>query len=313
MKLHLLAPFLTISILGCLPKSDQTSDVLQETDDRTTPKSAQLIEVGPRLNDYMNRIIEKARLEVNPDRLEWTPVRRTALFKAVAKSIESNRKGSGIGFNVGKQRIEISALTDIEAELFQTLKAEKNEILPIKFADSRYGKNKVGISINRPLSMQTKGSADHSISPVLRLNGTIVGLDKIGHFAQQGYWYMDAKLRGTLTSYQERWQFGQFTEGDPALSPDTFKRYRGIYGYYCKACVILGGFGYYGMASTGVISFADMNANESGYKFYQALWDRPQDYTFDIFKIDTKKWNEEVVPNQYRKSLVIEPAKDGNG
>jgi hypothetical protein len=155
------------------------------------------------------------------------------------------------------------------------------------------------------MSHSVTATADHSISPVIRVGEHLIGVDKVGHFAEEGFWYFLAEKKGLVQGEAERWQFGQFMEGDPDLPKDLHPKYRKAFGAFCRTCVMFGGFGYYGMASTGVCSHADMKANESGYQMFVALEADPAGYRFDLSQFDVQSWNEEFTKNKYAPSLII--------
>ena len=142
-------------------------------------------------------------------------------------------------------------------------------------------------------------TADHSIAPVVRIGSDLVGIDKFAHFLEQGYWYFDATHQGLLQDAAERREFGLYMEGDPDLDKTLHSKYRAIYSRYCPACTKLGGFGYYGSKSTGVVSYADTNANESGYEFYQQLWANPAGYELRLADYATGTWNEQNNPSKF--------------
>jgi hypothetical protein len=98
-------------------------------------------------------------------------------------------------------------------------------------------------------------------------------------------------------------------EGDPDLDPALHQKYGPIFKQWCGRCA---SFGYYGTASTGVISYADINANEQGSEFYRQLEKTllrgSQDLGrarrlistfFDLKKFKPESLNESKVPNKY--------------
>ena len=80
------------------------------------------------------------------------------------------------------------------------------------------------------------------LGPVLRINGQLVGSDKIGHFLSQGWKYHKRYLRGVPEAEVVR--IGQRNES-------------GIFGYL----------------TTGVFSNADLVANYEGLLFYRSLFE----------------------------------------
>jgi hypothetical protein len=84
-------------------------------------------------------------------------------------------------------------------------------------------------------------------APVVRLGSRLVGIDKLGHFFGQGWFYY------------VRWQT---THDD-----DDVRRY----GHEQEAS-------YLGTTGTGIYSYADLAANWRGLQFYRALFDGPDPY-----------------------------------
>ncbi|MCX6127733.1 MAG: hypothetical protein NTX25_01555 [Proteobacteria bacterium] len=229
------------------------------------------------------------------------------LINNIGKRLASVHKGSGIGIHAGTFNLEISTLSEIESQIESRLSESRHEILRISFADSRYGDNPIGLTQALVLSHLTMSTANHSISPVIRIGSEIIGLDKLGHFAEEGYWYFLAETSGLLQGPSERWQFGQFMEGAPDLNEELYPKYKAIYGKFCQTCVLLGGFGFYGSASTGVCSQADMQSNEDGYQFFEELHQNPDSFSFDIRNYDISKWNENISKNIYVEGLKVRP------
>ncbi len=299
---------LLVSLLSCRT-INSSSQEKQETDDRSTGGREQLQDVGDIINTWYNAQLKEARLEVNPKGKAWTPELRQKLIDAMGRRTAAVRKGTGLGIHFKSLNFEISTLSEVEASLLERLTPEANQIHFTSFKDSRYGNNSIGFPDAKFFSHVTKTTADHSISPAIRVDETIFGLDKLGHFAEEGYWYYLAEKAGLLKGEKERLEFGQFMEGSPNLDPSLHAKYKKIYGTYCKTCVVLGGFGYFGMASTGVCSVADMMANEDGYRFYENLFSDPEKYVFDIRSFKISRWNESNSPNIYSPDLNISKEK----
>jgi hypothetical protein len=112
------------------------------------------------------------------------------------------------------------------------------------------------------------------LNPTMKVNGICIGSDKLGHFAQQGaeYFVMARRTSGKTAADAE--DFGERTEG--------------------------GGFG---LATTGVFSNADLEANRQGLKFYDDIAANPS-LTFDIGSYISNKWNEQANPNLYESSVA---------
>ncbi|MBL1278781.1 MAG: hypothetical protein COA33_000790 [Fluviicola sp.] len=111
-------------------------------------------------------------------------------------------------------------------------------------------------------------------SIVLESNGTYfaVGTDKLGHFFAQGFEYFEiAREKGVEAAlmYGIRTELGKF-----------------------------------GLRTTGVFSYADLEANEDGLKFYQDLYNNPF-LIFDISDYASLMWNEEHNENIYSISMQL--------
>ncbi len=88
----------------------------------------------------------------------------------------------------------------------------------------------------------TRVAGMFGVGPTIKLNGQLVGSDKLGHFLSQGrkfyrryLWYLDEAKAAEKSAYTERALFGQMT--------------------------------------TGVYSNADLVANFEGYRFYRSLFE----------------------------------------
>jgi len=293
-------------------KTPGNTQLLQESDDRITIANQALVDVAKKVNLLINRQIASARLEVNPQAKPWDDALKMKFIDVFARRVAGLHPGSGFGIHWFGTNLEFSQLTEIESAIDSALFADKHEINRTKFLDSRYGENPIGITQALTMSHVSMATADRSIAPTIRLGSVLVGVDKIGHFAEEGYWYFLAERSQQLHGQAERWQFGQFMEGDPDLDPALHKRYQKLFGNFCELCVSFGGFGYYGIEATGVCSIADMHANESGFEFYTALYADPDGYLFNILKFDVSKWNEETTKNKYVRGLIVRPDPEGS-
>jgi hypothetical protein len=74
-------------------------------------------------------------------------------------------------------------------------------------------------------------------------------------------------------------------------------------------------FGHFGSYSTGVISFADINANEEGYLFYDKLYSAYQKgqklypFQFSVFDYKYTGFNEQTVKNQFVPGLKVDDTR----
>lgn len=115
-----------------------------------------------------------------------------------------------------------------------------------------------------------------TLGPSMLVAGHRIGLDKLGHFFQQGYEYYKVALAQGLTVAQLT-QRGKNEEA-----------------------------GRYGLRSTGVYSRADIEANLAGFRFYQSLAAGPFPVVFNIRQHISRKWNEEIEPNDYHVAYFAE-------
>jgi hypothetical protein len=308
MRIHI-ACLLIFMSTGCLTSKSgtATSDVMLETDDRNTPETAKLLDMSHVIERHINEVLDEIRKAKDPTKRSWNPEEKADFLKEVSKRLAGPRRGSGVGVGSGSMRVEISVLTEIEAWLIENLDPSKHEIAFVPFEKSLYGANPVGIFQAKVPAHTTSATADHSVAPVIRLKNVIVGIDKLAHFLEQGYWYYDATVQGDLSSKRERTDFGAFMEGHPDLDKGVYVKYRKIFGRYCPTCVLAGGFGYYGSVSTGVISLADMTSNEDGFEFYWGLSQNIATYKFRIKQYDLKEWNEQNNKSLFVPSLIVKP------
>ncbi|WP_051563778.1 eCIS core domain-containing protein [Enterovibrio calviensis] len=108
------------------------------------------------------------------------------------------------------------------------------------------------------------------LNPTMKVHGTCIGSDKLGHFFQQGLTYFQTEAKTGNAAAEEE---SERTEG--------------------------GGFG---LETTGVYSNADQEANRTGGQFYKDLVANPS-LSFSIAKYINSNWNEETNPNFYEKSV----------
>jgi hypothetical protein len=299
------------ALAACGGATESSSEVKLETDDSETAETHRLVDVSKPIEDFVNGIVSGVRETVNPGDAPWTDAMKEQLLRDVQRLTSGPRKGTGVGFTWATIGFEISVLTQIEAHLMETLATDRHEIKYTKFKDSIYRDNPVGLFSWHVPSHITSGIADHSIAPAIRVGGKLIGIDKLGHFFEQGYWYFDATRTRLLEGATERREFGAYMEGDPDLSRSLHEKYEGIYRRYCPPCTRLGGFGYYGSKATGVISYADMDANEAGHTFYEKLWDDPAAHEFRFADFSLDSWNEQINKSRLIPGITITgPAGD---
>ena len=194
MRIFLLA--MLLSLYGCkTPQSGESNDSIlkAETDDRLTEKTKNLVDVSDKLNDHINAILAEARAATKPDS-GWTPESIKALLEYVYSKTGADKSGTGIlvGFaGIGR---EVSVHSYIGSWFKDNFDPERSEIIFLKFTESVYHNNQIGILTGKVMSHKSKAAADHSIAPVMNFSGVLLGSDKFGHFFQQGYWYYTAGL-----------------------------------------------------------------------------------------------------------------------
>lgn len=147
------------------------------------------------------------------------------------------------------------------------------------------------------------------LGPTMKVAGTYIGSDKLGHFFHEGYTYFDKvhkyldKEENFSVDDQEMWP----SEAD--MSTEVGHKFES---------------GIQGVKTTGVYSFADLEANASGYSFYLDIFRDPSK-TFSIRSymkefgaekvgpnamegktLDSKRtsWNEERNSNFYRDDMA---------
>jgi RHS repeat-associated protein len=136
------------------------------------------------------------------------------------------------------------------------------------------GKN---VFIHGPAWMFNRQAINPSVVFVYEVNGLSaeipIGTDKLGHFFAQGYEYFEiANIQGK--GKVAAIEYGEKTEKEK-----------------------------FGLQTTGVFSYADLEANLSGLQFYIDIWNDPFT-TFQTNNYLTPEWNEEVNPNFYSKNMA---------
>jgi len=281
---------------------------LLEADDREgTPGNMDLTDVDRQLEGIINAAIDRARLTL---RASATPVRNPgkAMADLVYGQLGTNQPGTGIKvFTFG----EVAQVTKLEAALAQTLSAAKNEINHIPFRQSIYRHTPIGLTRGPYPAFYANKAAEHSLGPTIRVKTVLTGTDKWGHFVQQGYWLYRARHEGRLFSDGEMDQFSRWLEGDPNLRLEIDKvqenRFKRIAKMYSGGTVDR--FGYFGSYSTGVVSFADVEANRLGYEFYKALEADPWNYRFSTVRYtveELQEINEYYNPNYHLRGVRVE-------
>ncbi len=115
---------------------------------------------------------------------------------------------------------------------------------------------------NRSLNEKIKGFmlTSAGIDPSININGQYVGIDKLGHFLYEGYWYYDVyKNDPTRSGLKQVLNNGLNSEKK-----------------------------YFGQKTTGIKSYADLSANYEGFLFWNNLYGGSDPY----FSCVNGKWNQ---------------------
>lgn len=93
------------------------------------------------------------------------------------------------------------------------------------------------------------------LSAVMNVNGTLIGTDKIGHFLVEGWSYFQKGYRDEGVSLEAAMRWGTFTERT-----------------------------YFGLMTTGMLSYADLAANFDGMRFWLHLLGEARDPIAGLFQ-----------------------------
>jgi len=198
-----------------------------ETDQFTVPNQP-LADIGPEVTQEVIRRIQKIMDELNTD-MNANPVRSADDARLNPETLA--------------KRLQISFGTNpFQTEFEGWILKNRFEAQPahfyVKYNDSVFS----GCAVARPLMAL-------ALSPTININGVYLGLDKMGHFVQQGH------------QYYERYM--NVINKDDALRIDALQ------------AAIRHGIsqenGIYGSFTIGVYSNADMAANYAGMHFYLNL------------------------------------------
>lgn len=293
MKPHFIfasALFALASATHCDPAKNN-SKIQQETDDRRTAANANLVNVAPKIEAHINAVLNETRAQAGITSNQPSQTENEAFLKLVAKNLGTYVKGSGVTI------ADIVQLTNLEIWMEQNLSKDKNEMHRFPFRCSRYRVNPLGgipgiTSVPANLNEKT---ANHTIAGIVNLNGVYVGTDKFAHI-----WAVGKKIFDLNLSEEERWKLHRYLEGDPSLPLADRARFTPI---GLRADPAWGIFGVYGSFPTGVISKADMYANEVGITFYTRLSQQPLSYEFHFADFPMDKLNEQNVPNTYVRGV----------
>jgi len=151
----------------------------------------------------------------------------------------------------------------------ESLPPSKRTTPPNTLAGTKY---RGAEAVNRFYELQVKGVA-RVVGPAAKIHGICVGADKLGHFFDQGFDFLqEASKPGATPADVEN--LGRVME-----------------------------MGTFGLATTGVFSNADIAANRAGMQFYKDLQKNPDKFTFHIRNYISRRWNEQANPSFYTKDL----------
>lgn len=230
---------------------------------------AGMTDLKPALNQHVNAIIAQSRAAAGGNIARFVDLVYLALGRSPITSIFSINDP-----NYNKSLVEIWAETQPPTAVF-----------PLPQRSTKFnGVRSWNTASRLTWGPSPTGGVIRVLSPTVLLDGVYMGLDKIGHFMQQGYSYYQIVARqGRPLSDAEQW--GHETEAAAGIPPG-------------------GGMPQpYGLASTGVYSPADLEANRRGYEFYTWLATNPNT-PFDIADYVTDRWSEEVVISSYHEALA---------
>jgi hypothetical protein len=140
------------------------------------------------------------------------------------------------------------------------------------------------------------------IAPVIRLGQFLVGVDKIGHFFGQGWFYYH--------------RYREIRDAEPRVTAEDIDRRVLAYGRTLEST-------YLGLTGTGVYSYGDMAANWQGLRFYLVLFEGPAPYltrsadgtyhvarTFHFVDYVTDSWDEVQNPSRPRTDALYAKVAD---
>lgn len=293
-KKKILTLFIMIILITVTISFAHTRVYALEADDSAVGQKLKLQNIKEKVEYLINIMIDKTREKVLIEK-NWTNEQRDNLIKELMNKTCSKRPTTGLNINLLGFNIDVSPFIEVEAFILDNLSENNNEFARVLFNESKYKDNPIGLFTGKVITHKTLHYANHSLAPIIRIDDTLIGIDKIGHFFEEGYFYFSENL-----NKEERHEFGLFMEGDPDLAEENRQRYDTMF----KKYVYPSWFGFYGSATTGVVSYSDMNANEDGYKFFSELYKDPYNYKFSFSNFNVKNWNEENVGNKYLHGII---------
>ena len=264
--------------------------------DQYTPPPAPLADISPQVQQRVRAAIQEVVSRTNVSYLEhrrrektdWLPFakdrHRAAADRLQTEDAIAERLGDLLGYGLPECALE----TWVRTNRFP----QGEHLFAPSMGKSIYGANPFG----KPPTLQ-------ELSPTVNLFGVYLGLDKVGHFFQQGHQYYEA--------YRKAERAG----GDPA---ECLRR--------AVAVGVGQEDGFFGLLTVGVYSNADLASNYAGLKFFlnltrpvvvngrrlppilakrQELWEINPELPTDFLRpYVTDHWNEAVNPNLYTGVLL---------
>jgi hypothetical protein len=290
------------------------SGLLEVDDNPKNPKIAALRDVNVFMEYLINRAVVEAKRQYPTD-----PAKGVA---AVYAALATDNVFQRTSFETGLQAL-LARPSDGDGP--PLLKKKGQSYYQIPRGESRYGKVPVtpppeGTKVpfdQIPFAWQSSLAIANTFTPVIKVSGVPIGLDKWGHFFQQGYWLFKASSDAGIWDKGFRDQFSTYMEGGPDVAKQIPAETQGMFKR------IIGGFrggafidpfrdnppGFFGWVASGVVSHADKVANEAGFWFYKDLYDNWGTIggtdSFSIGKffkahaIDLRMMNEYNNPNQF--------------
>lgn len=300
--------FLTIVFLfsttlgGCRTTAVEDSQFLQESEDRETKYTSKLVDISSQLESHVNEKITLCRSQMKLTDWKRKQKQENPFIECVFKQLGQQVKSTGFG------PMKVAPLCQIEIWMMRNFSESKNEIVRVPWKDTRYGRNKTGISqIGRTpvFGHLSKSGAEHTIVATVRVNGVLTGIDKWAHFFTTGYHFWKQKV--LRENADTRIMVSRWLEGDD-LTKEQIKKYR-PYIEPMKDYHVLGSlkYGVLGRWSTGIISQADMYANEVGFQFYKRLAENPKGVQFRLSDLELKKMNEVHNPSKFVDGMKVDP------
>lgn len=264
--------------------------------DQYTPPPVPLADIAPQAQQRIRATIQEVVSRTNVDYLRhrrqaqtaWLPFAR-GRHRDEAERLRGEDAIAARLFDVlGDGLLESSLETWVRTSRFPQ---GRHQFAP-SIGQSIYGANPFA----KPLTLQ-------ELSPTINLFGVYLGVDKLGHFFQQGHQYYEA-YRGQERAGGDADACARKAVGVGVFQEETF----------------------FGLLTVGVYSNADLASNYAGLKFYlnltrpvfvngrllppilirrSSLWEINRGLPADFLRpFVTEHWNEAVNPNLYAGFLL---------